>query len=142
MRLFYLYRIRDRSGISGTGWVAEGVVFTSGRCALTCLDGKKDTIHIHDDLESITHSYCDGKDTIIIHDDTDAVDSQGRVWVFHSTGYHPADKTLVPEWPGIPWWPGQVEADKEGLVSPSQYLAKQREQVSASLIRGPRRGDP
>lgn len=34
MRKFYLERIEDVSGTSGTGRVAEGVVFSNGWCAL------------------------------------------------------------------------------------------------------------
>ena len=35
MRRFLLERIADETGVSGTGWVAEGVQFTNGLCALT-----------------------------------------------------------------------------------------------------------
>lgn len=35
MRRFLLERIIDEGGVSGTGWVAEGIQFTSGICALT-----------------------------------------------------------------------------------------------------------
>lgn len=34
MKLFYLNRIEDESGISGTGAVAQGVEFDDGTCAL------------------------------------------------------------------------------------------------------------
>ena len=34
MRRFILQRHRDPTGVSGVGWVAEGVQFTDGRCAL------------------------------------------------------------------------------------------------------------
>jgi len=34
MRYFYLRRIEDESGTSGTGIVAEGVEFTNGQCVL------------------------------------------------------------------------------------------------------------
>jgi hypothetical protein len=34
MRLFYLRRIEDESGISGTGVVAEGVEFSNGQCVM------------------------------------------------------------------------------------------------------------
>jgi hypothetical protein len=37
MRRFVLRRTEDVSGVSGTGVVAEGVVFTSGFCTLTWL---------------------------------------------------------------------------------------------------------
>ena len=37
MRLFYLRRDEDLSGVSGTGIVAEGVQFTDGTCAMRWL---------------------------------------------------------------------------------------------------------
>jgi hypothetical protein len=37
MRTFYLHRIADESGVSGTGLVAQGVEFDNGKCALTWL---------------------------------------------------------------------------------------------------------
>jgi hypothetical protein len=37
MRRFYLQRDNDASGVSGTGTVAEGVVFSNGWVALTWL---------------------------------------------------------------------------------------------------------
>lgn len=37
MRLFVLVRYTDNSGVSGTGTVAEGVVFTDGHCAMRWL---------------------------------------------------------------------------------------------------------
>jgi hypothetical protein len=35
MRNFWFYRNEDVSGISGTGYVAEGVVFSSGKVAIS-----------------------------------------------------------------------------------------------------------
>lgn len=37
MKQFYLDRIVDETGISGTGVVAEGVEFSDGRCCLRWL---------------------------------------------------------------------------------------------------------
>jgi len=37
MRLFELRRTEDESGVSGTGTVAQGVIFDNGWCALTWL---------------------------------------------------------------------------------------------------------
>jgi len=34
MRRFLLERVEDATGVSGTGWVAEGMQFTNGRCVL------------------------------------------------------------------------------------------------------------
>lgn len=43
MKTFYLERIEDESGVSGTGKVAEGVVFTDGTCALRWLTQYRST---------------------------------------------------------------------------------------------------
>jgi hypothetical protein len=37
VRVFRLLRIEDESGVSGTGWVAEGVIFSNGWVALLWL---------------------------------------------------------------------------------------------------------
>lgn len=37
MKQFYLLRLEDESGVSGTGRVAEGVIFSNGKCALNWL---------------------------------------------------------------------------------------------------------
>jgi len=36
-KLFYLHRVEDGSGISGTGRIAQGVIFDNGKVALTWL---------------------------------------------------------------------------------------------------------
>lgn len=43
MRRFRLHRIRDESGVSGTGIVAEGVAFTDGTVALRWLTATAST---------------------------------------------------------------------------------------------------
>jgi hypothetical protein len=37
MKLFELRRTEDESGVSGTGTVAQGVIFDNGQCVLTWL---------------------------------------------------------------------------------------------------------
>jgi hypothetical protein len=37
MKPFWLERVEDESGVSGVGRVAEGVIFSSGWCAMTWL---------------------------------------------------------------------------------------------------------
>jgi len=49
MRTFALIRDVDESGVSGTGHVAEGVVFTAGKVAITWL-GKIASVAIYDTL--------------------------------------------------------------------------------------------
>ncbi len=52
MRPFWLQRVEDESGVSGVGLVAEGVVFSSGWCALTWLTGHK-SVAFYPSLEEI-----------------------------------------------------------------------------------------
>ena len=53
MRLYRLYRKQDVSGASGIGLVAEAIVFSSGRCAVSFLPGKVDvsSVSIFESLE-------------------------------------------------------------------------------------------
>lgn len=43
MKFFYMKRLRDISGVSGTGIVAEGVQFTDGTCVMRWLTGTPST---------------------------------------------------------------------------------------------------
>jgi len=49
---FYLDRIVDETGISGTGVIAEGVQFSNGKCAM-CWLTKNFSIGIYDDVETL-----------------------------------------------------------------------------------------
>jgi hypothetical protein len=64
VRRFYLQRDADASGISGTGVVAEGVVFTNGRVVLTWLHGIQ-SIVIHASIDHVItlHGH-DGRTTL------------------------------------------------------------------------------
>lgn len=72
-RKFKLYRKRDKTGISGTGLVAEGVQFFNDKVALTwtssvktmeVMDSWKDflTIHIHNHNNNSTIVWEDGEE--------------------------------------------------------------------------------
>ena len=50
MKTFYLLRKEDISGVSGTGYVAEGVIFADGRVALSWLV-EPGSINIYDTLK-------------------------------------------------------------------------------------------
>lgn len=52
MRSFVLNRIEDKTGISGTGVVAEGVIFSRGKVALCWLTNVT-SIVLYDDIESV-----------------------------------------------------------------------------------------
>jgi hypothetical protein len=68
-KLFYLQRTQDESGISGTGRIAQGIIFDNGKVALTWLSdtpctGVYDSIG---DVRSI-HGH-EGKTEVIMEQD-------------------------------------------------------------------------
>lgn len=52
MRLFRLVRYVDESGVSGTGHVADGVVFWNGKCAVSWRT-KHTSVAVYDDIETV-----------------------------------------------------------------------------------------
>jgi hypothetical protein len=52
MRLFWLNRRVDKSGVSGTGIIAEGVVLSDGTAVLRWLKGHKSTA-IYDNVQQL-----------------------------------------------------------------------------------------
>lgn len=65
MRFFELHRAEDKSGVSGTGIVAEGVVFWNGKCALAWKT-QHTSVAIYDDIETLEkiHGH-DGKTQVV-----------------------------------------------------------------------------
>ena len=70
MRRFHLFRLEDATGISGTGYVAEGCVFSNGHVALAwtteytsiaIYDSILDVIAIHGHGGKTTVEWQDGK---------------------------------------------------------------------------------
>jgi hypothetical protein len=53
-RRFYLYRYEDESGVSGTGLIAEGVCFSSGKCVLAWLT-ETPSVNIYENIAEIAH---------------------------------------------------------------------------------------
>jgi len=52
MKVFYLHRKEDESGISGTGRIAQGIVFDNGKVALTWLSAHP-TVTVYDNLGEV-----------------------------------------------------------------------------------------
>lgn len=65
MRRFVLARDVDHSGVSGTGIVAEGVLFSNGLVALGW-KGEWPSINMHIGMDSITAIHGHGGDTKVI----------------------------------------------------------------------------
>lgn len=54
LRVFRLNRIKDMSGVSGTGVVAYGTVYPSGKVTLAwCVEGRPASVAIYDDFEAM-----------------------------------------------------------------------------------------
>ena len=65
MKTFYLNRTEDESGVSGTGKVAQGVIFDNGKVALTWL-GEHSTVTIFEDIEEVTTIHGHGGKTKVV----------------------------------------------------------------------------
>lgn len=67
MKCFYLDRVEDASGVSGTGRVAEGVEFSDGRCALHW-NTAVSSIALYNNIHDLIHIHGhDGKTTVIFY---------------------------------------------------------------------------
>lgn len=69
MRTFKLVRKEDKSGVSGTGEVAEGVEFENGQVALHWLS-MYDTIGIYSNIHNVVKIHGHEGATTVVYDDT------------------------------------------------------------------------
>jgi len=65
MKLFLLQRIEDESGISGTGIVAEGAVFSNGKCVLVWTT-KYQSVAVYDSIEELENIHGHNGKTVIV----------------------------------------------------------------------------
>jgi hypothetical protein len=59
MRRFILRRDKDVAGVSGTGIIAEGIVFSNGKAALSWLTQYK-SIGVYDSIDDVEDIHCHG----------------------------------------------------------------------------------
>jgi hypothetical protein len=52
MKLFELHRLEDETGVSGTGIVAQGVIFDNGKVSLTWLTSVS-LVAVYDSIEDV-----------------------------------------------------------------------------------------
>ena len=92
MKLFELRREEDESGVSGTGTVAQGVIFDNGKCALTWLT-KYTSIAVYESIELVIaiHGH-NGKTKVVQIADCDH-DRVNRIWETDAEEKYPP-----PEW--------------------------------------------
>ncbi len=67
VQTFHLLRLEDESGVSGTGWVAEGAVFSNGWVALTWL-GETPSLNFYPSVEAVEAIHGHGGATRIVFD--------------------------------------------------------------------------
>jgi hypothetical protein len=74
MRRFYLERIEDESGVSGTGKVAEGVEFEDGAVAMQWLSHKT-SITFFRNIRNLKSIHGHGGKTKVVFIDPDPLDT-------------------------------------------------------------------
>jgi len=65
MKIFYLKRVEDESGISGTGRVAQGFIFDNGKVAVTWLS-EHPSVTIYDNIGEVSAVHGHGGKTEIV----------------------------------------------------------------------------
>ena len=65
MKMFYLKRAEDESGVSGTGRVAQGFVFDNGKVAVTWLS-EHPSVTVYDNLGEVTAIHGHGGKTGLV----------------------------------------------------------------------------
>ena len=68
MKTFKLVRKEDVSGVSGTGLIAEGVIFHDGQVAMSWF-GQLHTIEIAPDIDTITRIHGHEGRTEVVYDE-------------------------------------------------------------------------
>ena len=75
MQLFELRRDEDESGVSGTGTVAQGVIFDNGQCVLTWLTPHT-SVAVYQNIEAVIAIHGHGGKTRVVriaHYDADLI---------------------------------------------------------------------
>lgn len=65
--VFHLNRVVDTTGISGTGIVADGIIFPNGKVAL-CWRGPLSSVVVHDNVKNVQKLHCHGDNTILVYE--------------------------------------------------------------------------
>ena len=64
-KIFHLHRVEDESGVSGTGRIAQGIVFDNGKVALTWLSDHP-SVTVYDTLGEIHAIHGHGGKTEVV----------------------------------------------------------------------------
>lgn len=85
MRQFYFFRKEDESGVSGTGFVAEGVVFENGKCVVAWLT-EHTSVCVYDHIETVEKIHGHGGKTLLAWEDHDWINEEGKLILNADTG--------------------------------------------------------
>jgi hypothetical protein len=106
MKLFELRRTEDESGVSGTGTVAQGVIFDNGKCVLTWLT-EYTSIAVYDDIETVRRIHGHNGKTKVV-----------QIANLHHEDLQPLKENCAQD---------HVEGVGSGLKGTAKYLWDQRE---------------
>ena len=67
IRTFHLLRLEDESGVSGTGWVAEGAIFSNGWVVLVWRTGTP-SLNFYESIDAVSAVHGHGGLTRIVFD--------------------------------------------------------------------------
>ncbi len=87
MRIFYLFRKEDETGVSGTGFVAEGVVFSTGKIVMNWLSKLTSTC-IYESIDDIVKIHGHNKKTEILWEHEDYINEKGEPIVSDGNWYY------------------------------------------------------
>lgn len=77
MRQFYLYRKEDETGVSGKGFVAEGVVFKSGVICMSWL-GETTSCTMYNSIDDVLKIHGHNGKTVIAWEELDFIDEDSN----------------------------------------------------------------
>lgn len=78
MRRFVIHCEDDKTGLTVTGVISQGVVFDTGKCVVTFIKSPFKTISIHDNIDSVINIMCSNSKYTIIWLDPDPYVSRCR----------------------------------------------------------------
>ena len=95
-KIFHLHRVEDDSGISGTGRIAQGVIFDNGKVALTWLS-EHPSVAMYDNIGDVRviHGH-EGKTEVVMEQDWKRAFNELKS-ALHNFDISSAVKSALPE---------------------------------------------
>lgn len=81
MRLFYLWRVVDETGVSGAGFVAEGCQFSDDSCVMRWRTAHTSTA-FYASLKDVKAIHGHHGNTVVMYEDMDLVHRSGQAVIF------------------------------------------------------------